>query len=82
MPWINSKKYIAISVIDTGIGIAEEDQDFIFQAFRQIDGSTSREYEGSGLGLSISRKLADLLQGNLVIKSKPPKRFTIHPVHS
>ncbi|GAB6143821.1 response regulator [Desulfocicer niacini] len=80
MPWINSKKYIAISVIDTGIGIAEEDQDFIFQAFRQIDGSTSREYEGSGLGLSISRKLADLLQGNLVIKSKPQNgsRFTLY----
>ena len=80
MPEFDSKKHIAISVIDTGIGIAEENHDFIFQAFRQIDGSASREYDGSGLGLSICKKLAKLLHGNIMMESTLQKgsRFTLY----
>jgi PAS domain S-box-containing protein len=59
-----------ISVSDTGIGIAQEDQERIFGDFQQVDGSTTRQYGGAGLGLSICRRLAEVLGGRLVLKSK------------
>jgi signal transduction histidine kinase len=56
-------------VIDTGMGIKEEDMETIFKSFRQIDSGISRKYEGTGLGLSISKKLVELMGGKIWVTS-------------
>ena len=63
-------KTVRIAVMDTGCGIAKEDQELIFEQFRQADGSLTREAPGSGLGLAISRELAGMLAGSVGLRSE------------
>jgi len=67
---------ITFSVVDTGIGIPDDQQQRIFDAFQQADGTISRKYGGTGLGLSISLELARLLGGSLSVKSAIDKGST------
>ncbi len=65
------KTFIRLAVEDTGIGLAKDRQQAIFEPFTQADGSTTRKYGGTGLGLAITRRLARLLGGDLSLTSEP-----------
>ncbi len=67
---------VSFSVKDTGIGIPKEKQEHVFQAFQQIDGSLSRKFSGTGLGLTISKQMADLIEGDIVLESAEGKGST------
>ncbi|AFY39648.1 adenylate/guanylate cyclase with integral membrane sensor [[Leptolyngbya] sp. PCC 7376] len=65
-----SREELAIAVLDTGIGIAEDKLDRIFQSFEQAEGSTAREYGGTGLGLAVTKKLVELHRGKIEVESQ------------
>ena len=66
----SSGEYLEIAIADTGIGIRREDQDVIFEDFRQLDGSSTRQYSGTGVGLGLCKKLATALGGELRVSSE------------
>ncbi|MGC8784071.1 MAG: response regulator [Armatimonadota bacterium] len=72
----DSMAMIRLSVKDTGIGIAPEQQTAIFESFTQADGSVTRRYGGTGLGLTISRQLAELMGGKIGVQSELGKGST------
>jgi len=67
---------VEVSVSDTGIGIASEDQEAIFEEFRQAGGDYTRKREGTGLGLAIARKFVELHGGQIWVKSEVGKGST------
>jgi CheY-like chemotaxis protein len=65
-------------VSDSGMGIPEDKQAWIFEPFRQVDGSTTRRHEGSGLGLAICTRLVELMGGRLWVESRTGEGSTFH----
>ena len=70
---------IAIAVSDTGIGISKEKIEQIFERFTQADSSTTRNYGGTGLGLTIAKNLAELMGGSLEVQSEQGKGSVFYP---
>ena len=78
---MNHERIVDIAVADTGIGIKKEDLERIFKPFEQVDGSTSRRYQGTGLGLSLAKRFAELHGGYLCVESDgEQKGSTFHCV--
>ena len=70
-------KYIIVTVVDTGIGMSPEDIEKAFQSFGQVDSGLNRRYEGTGLGLPLTKKLMELLYGSILIESELAKGTTV-----
>jgi signal transduction histidine kinase/CheY-like chemotaxis protein len=73
VPDVDTLKF---DVVDSGIGISQSDLQLIFEEFRQIDGTTTRKYGGTGLGLTICKKIADMLNGSISVQSEIGKGST------
>jgi signal transduction histidine kinase len=65
-----------MKISDTGIGMSKEQLENVFEAFYQAEDSPTRKYQGTGLGLTISKKFCDLLGGNVTVSSQPNKGTT------
>jgi signal transduction histidine kinase/DNA-binding response OmpR family regulator len=69
---------VHFSIRDTGIGIPVEKQELIFRSFTQVDGSLTRKYGGTGLGLTISAQLVEMMKGRIWVESEPGRGSTFH----
>ncbi|MFL6663359.1 MAG: hybrid sensor histidine kinase/response regulator [Rhizobacter sp.] len=76
-PIVDTNGFLEVSVIDTGIGIAEADMGRLFQPFSQLESGLARKYEGSGLGLALVKQLVELHGGALAMRSRPGHGTTI-----
>ncbi|HRL12268.1 MAG TPA: HAMP domain-containing sensor histidine kinase [Aggregatilineales bacterium] len=74
--WLRDGEWVVLSIKDTGIGIAPEDQARIFEEFAQVDGSRTREFGGTGLGLAIAKKLVIMHEGQIWVRSRPDEGST------
>ena len=72
-----NKKKVLISVVDTGIGMSDKDIPKALSSFGQVDNKLSRKYEGTGLGLPLTKKLVELMNGKFDIKSASGKGTTV-----
>jgi signal transduction histidine kinase len=69
----DGRDWVELAVADTGIGLTAEQQAKLFQEFTQADSLTARRYGGTGLGLALSRKLARMMGGDVIVASEPGK---------
>jgi PAS domain S-box-containing protein len=69
----HSKVDLLIAVVDSGIGIPLDQQNLIFESFKQQDGQSTRKYGGTGLGLAITKRLVEMMNGNISVDSEPGK---------
>lgn len=74
----NGREGVAVSVRDTGLGVAEDSVSLLFQSFSQVDASTTRQFDGTGLGLAICRELAVLMGGRVWAESTPGVGSVFH----
>jgi signal transduction histidine kinase len=76
---MNHKHLVKVSVADTGIGLKMDDMKLIFKPFIQVDGSKSRRYQGTGLGLSLTKQFVELHKGSIWVDSEgEDKGSTFH----